>query len=139
MNDDHRTDGNHRGLRWRLRRRRPSQVPLKRFSEIDWIEPGPLENGNGRKPGGADDLDGDAALVERLRSMELPKPSDEARERGLRAILARMEESATRDKGATNGGRAHGVEQRHSFSRVRTSHRPTLTLSDRPLRRAIAL
>lgn len=103
----------------------------------------------------------DRALIERLRNMEWPKPSDEVRERCLRQIMARIDEQnraeeelkaleeaqtagdqededqekvqAPAEKADDEPYPPHGAEERHPATRLEHPGRPPLRLSKRPL------
>ena len=100
----------------------------------------------------------DAALIERLRNMEWPKPSDEVRERCLRQIMQRIDEQNRAEEemkaleaeqsgeageeadvptvqGDDEGNPPHGSEERYPATRFENpaSARPPLRVSIRPL------
>lgn len=103
----------------------------------------------------------DAALIERLRNMEWPKPSDEVRERCLRQIMQRIDEQnraeeelkalqeeeermtaegeeRAEEKAPAPAERGdepyppHGSEERHPATRLEQPGRPPLRFSQRP-------
>jgi hypothetical protein len=103
----------------------------------------------------------DAALIERLRNMEWPKPSDEVRERCLRQIMQRIDEQnraeeelkaledaqgdspepdveeaeAPAARSEQEGNPPHGSEERHPATRFEhpCTDRPPLRVTQRPL------
>lgn len=107
-------------------------------------------SGNGSEPGSVPAASLEAALVERLRSMDWPAPDPEVRERCLKAILGQMASDVASDPGlATNEGtrreRARralrsSVEERHQLTRRRAdAYRPQQPAPKRPVRLATVL
>lgn len=148
-------DNEHTGRFRRMWARRYYPVETQQPEPREWREPSDAEYMDDEDF----ESDIDRALIERLRNMEWPKPSDEVRERCLRQIMQRIDEQnraeeelkamqeeeqrrASEAEGAAEPPATdeaadehppHGAEERHPATRFEHPGRAPLRLSQRKL------